>query len=530
MFFNSIPGLGHVKGLVHYLAGDIDEGNKAMREATRTTVVIGAGVAGSVAGPAGAALGAAAGGMLMDSATSIVTNEPQGIFENIDNIVEDVKKGKVPIVSTLETGLTVGTDLLTGLGAGAVASSVTKSAGSSVGKTVVKSAGKSFGRTLTKNTLQKEATKRLVIATAATTGAAIVVNSSSSHSGGGGGSTSSKPKPNSSSSGQSNNNQSSKSTNKSSESGTQTKSNTTNNSNNANKSSSNTNTKSGSSGSGSQPPKENKDNSKKECKLKLTSILAKLLEIFGVESLDDICIEGNYIFRGLNAGQKNFLKTRLQNLKRQDYNIDHVIKIIVKIFKRICTASADINYKNFLSLMELVATFVGEQVDRLNDLYNDDAQNLRDLADLGVFSRLSVGERLRQLAEMVTGNILSPSGVALLAEATVDCIVSIFRSLRDQIERIFMDPNFRNVLSAVYHYYKHRRVPEQNRELSVSEYFEMIKTLLRDIIRLDDYARLQTGEIPDLQIEVAVPGLGKVRIVLKYQNGKVTISSVFIVY
>ncbi|GBP45170.1 hypothetical protein EVAR_95822_1, partial [Eumeta japonica] len=464
MFLNSIPGLGHVKGLAHYLTGDIKGGNKAMREATRTTVVIGAGVVGSVAGPAGAALGVVSVGMLMDSATSIATNELHGICGNIDNIVEDVKKGKVPIVSTLETGLTVGTDLLTGLGAGTVASRVSKSAGSSAGKTIVKSAGKSFGNS----------------GGGLGVGGGGLGGGDDRGRGSGGGSASSNNKPNSNSSGQSSNNQSSDS-NQSNESDTQTKSKSNNESNNTNKSCCNRNTKSGSNGSGSQPPKKNKDSSKKECNLKSTSILAKLLEIFGVESLDDICIEGKYIFKGLNGGQKNFLKTRLQNLKRQDYNIEQVIKIIVKIFKRICTDGADINYKNFLSHMEFVATVVGEQVGRLNDLYNDGPQNLRDLVNLEIFSRLSVAKRLRQLAEMITNNILSPGGVALLKDANVDRIVSIFKSLQAQIEEIRMEPDFRNMLSAVYHYYKRRLVPEQNRELSVSEYFELIKSLMSDV-------------------------------------------------
>lgn len=47
---NSIPVVGHVNGFVHYATGDSKAGHEAMYSATRTSVVLGAGAVGSLAG------------------------------------------------------------------------------------------------------------------------------------------------------------------------------------------------------------------------------------------------------------------------------------------------------------------------------------------------------------------------------------------------------------------------------------------------------------------------------------------------
>lgn len=55
---DSVPVVGHVKGTVHYICGDKDRGDNAMKAASHTTGVIGEGVAGFlIGGPVGAAAG-----------------------------------------------------------------------------------------------------------------------------------------------------------------------------------------------------------------------------------------------------------------------------------------------------------------------------------------------------------------------------------------------------------------------------------------------------------------------------------------
>lgn len=68
---NSVPIVGHIKGIVHYTCGDTERGDAAVWSATRTAVVLGAGVAGAFAGPAGAVAAVAAAGAGMYIRSSI---------------------------------------------------------------------------------------------------------------------------------------------------------------------------------------------------------------------------------------------------------------------------------------------------------------------------------------------------------------------------------------------------------------------------------------------------------------------------
>ncbi|CAL4068688.1 unnamed protein product [Meganyctiphanes norvegica] len=59
---DSLPGVGHVKGGMHYACGDKDGGDRAMKASSRTTAVIGGGVGGFiVGGPVGLGKGAGVG-------------------------------------------------------------------------------------------------------------------------------------------------------------------------------------------------------------------------------------------------------------------------------------------------------------------------------------------------------------------------------------------------------------------------------------------------------------------------------------
>jgi len=64
---NGNPVTGYVKGLVHYLCDDDAGGEDALLSATRSVAVVGAGTLGFLtAGPPGAMIGGACGGVLMD--------------------------------------------------------------------------------------------------------------------------------------------------------------------------------------------------------------------------------------------------------------------------------------------------------------------------------------------------------------------------------------------------------------------------------------------------------------------------------
>ena len=96
---NGIPAVGHVKGGIHYLCGDTDGGDKAMKSASRTTGVMGGGVVGFfVAGPPGAAAGGIAGGLAVDGLTTGIDSavhgfeyRPSGMVSQVTEIAKDPK-------------------------------------------------------------------------------------------------------------------------------------------------------------------------------------------------------------------------------------------------------------------------------------------------------------------------------------------------------------------------------------------------------------------------------------------------------
>lgn len=119
---NSIPLVGHFKGGLHYLKGDIKGGNRAMRAATRTTVVMGAGAATLVAGPVVSGMVAVAAATVWDGAESIATDEATGIIKGGESIIETAAKGKLPAKEILATTVGVTGDVLSGLSGGTLAS------------------------------------------------------------------------------------------------------------------------------------------------------------------------------------------------------------------------------------------------------------------------------------------------------------------------------------------------------------------------------------------------------------------------
>eukprot|EP00118_Oscarella_pearsei_P014350 m.122473 g.122473 ORF g.122473 m.122473 type:complete len:463 (+) comp37785_c0_seq1:239-1627(+) len=79
---DSLPVVGHVKGAIHYATGDREHGDKCMKDASKSTVSIGAMVA--VAGTGGAAAPLVAGAVAVTSSTVM-----DGVITGIDSAVHD---------------------------------------------------------------------------------------------------------------------------------------------------------------------------------------------------------------------------------------------------------------------------------------------------------------------------------------------------------------------------------------------------------------------------------------------------------
>jgi hypothetical protein len=99
---DGIPVVGHAKGLVHYIAGDTEGGNKAMKCATRSTAVIGGGIGGFVVGgPVGAVAAGIGAGAAMDTTTTVVESairdeySPSGYLAAIENAIKNPSAGGI---------------------------------------------------------------------------------------------------------------------------------------------------------------------------------------------------------------------------------------------------------------------------------------------------------------------------------------------------------------------------------------------------------------------------------------------------
>lgn len=112
---DATPGVGHIKGAVHYLQGDYEAGNKAMLAATRTTVVMGGGALGSLLGPGGSMVGGVAAGAAFDVAVTAIDSyiheeyRPWGYCAAVQDVIDKPSLGTVAKLL-----VNVGADAFTG--------------------------------------------------------------------------------------------------------------------------------------------------------------------------------------------------------------------------------------------------------------------------------------------------------------------------------------------------------------------------------------------------------------------------------
>ncbi len=131
-FLNSLPVVGHIKGVIHYLDNDKEAGNRAMLAASRTSAVIGAGAVGIVGGPVLAGVFAAEVGAGFDIVTAIASNGKH--VNGIMKVAENPKDPKAYLAAVVDTA----GDALTGGAAGAAAKGIAKAGAGQVAKQVVR--------------------------------------------------------------------------------------------------------------------------------------------------------------------------------------------------------------------------------------------------------------------------------------------------------------------------------------------------------------------------------------------------------
>jgi hypothetical protein len=114
---NWYPIVGHTKGVIHYVCGDRESGDRAMKTASHTTgVVLGGGIGMAFGGPVGAVAGGVIGGAVTDSITtgidSAVHNEyrPAGTIGQATTLYNNPRD----VGQWLDAGYTVFNDGNTG--------------------------------------------------------------------------------------------------------------------------------------------------------------------------------------------------------------------------------------------------------------------------------------------------------------------------------------------------------------------------------------------------------------------------------
>ncbi|XP_044583056.1 uncharacterized protein LOC123264059 isoform X13 [Cotesia glomerata] len=546
---DSIPVVGHVKGIVHYAVGDSEGGNKAMYQATRTSVVLGAGAAGSLAGPAGAAAAAMYAGALTDTVASVAMDEPQGLMKGCKNIAEDVKEGKNPMGSIASTGFQVAMDGVGGLGMGGVSSAasqvsekavakgvenIAKNAVKNVGEKTIEQTMKMTGeqvvkkvtKTVTEKAVKKVIEKAVVQAEIAlvTTHVCMQADERTKEE---------KRKSDREERDREEREQQERRAREQQEQRTREQQEQRDREEREQQERrgreqqqrSNTPEKNSES---TQPPRRNRGNRKgsRNDEPDYFAIFKNLLE----ELLNDIFgVERPYtrsrayisqIFQQLSKGQINYLSDIIARLYKGEI-LEEVVRLVIRMFSE--HFPEDISLLNFQSLMEFAAVYVQEEIDYRTEVYRSVEMIWRE-SDSSVVKMAA-----KDLKETIVSTIMNLADI-------VRMIVDIFESLKSGIESEpaanNLYPNFRNIFAAVYHYFKHRSVPGDG-VLTIGEYYEWIRRVLEKLggqQRYRDLVEAQTaGEVrANVKFEVYIVAFGRrIRIVVKFEGDTIILASCF---
>ncbi|XP_044583054.1 uncharacterized protein LOC123264059 isoform X12 [Cotesia glomerata] len=576
---DSIPVVGHVKGIVHYAVGDSEGGNKAMYQATRTSVVLGAGAAGSLAGPAGAAAAAMYAGALTDTVASVAMDEPQGLMKGCKNIAEDVKEGKNPMGSIASTGFQVAMDGVGGLGMGGVSSAasqvsekavakgvenIAKNAVKNVGEKTIEQTMKMTGEQVVKKvtkTVTEKAVKKVIEKAVVQAEIALVTTHVCMQA-------DERTKEEKRKSDREERDreererqerrareqqeqrareererqerrdreereqqerrareQQEQRTREQQEQRDREEREQQERRGREQQQRSNTPEKNSES---TQPPRRNRGNRKgsRNDEPDYFAIFKNLLE----ELLNDIFgVERPYtrsrayisqIFQQLSKGQINYLSDIIARLYKGEI-LEEVVRLVIRMFSE--HFPEDISLLNFQSLMEFAAVYVQEEIDYRTEVYRSVEMIWRE-SDSSVVKMAA-----KDLKETIVSTIMNLADI-------VRMIVDIFESLKSGIESEpaanNLYPNFRNIFAAVYHYFKHRSVPGDG-VLTIGEYYEWIRRVLEKLggqQRYRDLVEAQTaGEVrANVKFEVYIVAFGRrIRIVVKFEGDTIILASCF---
>lgn len=241
--------------------------------------------------------------------------------------------------------------------------------------------------------------------------------------------------------------------------------------------------------------------------------------IFGEDTLDKIVIKAKSIFKGINSGQTNVLKKFIVDTRRDEY-LD--LEVIVNISRALLSQVKDefLTFHNFVCLAKFGNAYVHEQLTQRNDAYN---QSPSDYPGLSCDFKI----RRMQLAEIIASEIADSS----------NAIIDFFRGLISEIFKLMneIDPKFDSVISAFYHYFKHKFNYLEGKIFTPREYFEFVREQLEKLKKLQKFYRLKeehmeskTERVKNIVYKKYYAKIGKwLKIVIKIQGKKWGLASFY---
>ena len=97
------PVVGHITAGVYAATGDLKKAENVAIEATKSTVVMAAGIAGAACGPGAAACGASfavAANGAWDLTDSVVAGESRGVVKQVEKMVRHQKSFRLKVVNS----------------------------------------------------------------------------------------------------------------------------------------------------------------------------------------------------------------------------------------------------------------------------------------------------------------------------------------------------------------------------------------------------------------------------------------------
>lgn len=264
-----------------------------------------------------------------------------------------------------------------------------------------------------------------------------------------------------------------------------------------------------------QPPQGNKDNNKKGGKNKeptffenFLALLRKILNIVYGNKSEPF----SSIFQALSKEDRKYLAKVLKPLVSSG-TLEVVIELVIRMFQQ--HFPQDISFLNFISLLEFIQTYVTEE---LKD---------RTLISSGTETEeaeMSPTER----RDKIISEIASEEDIVQNLIEQFDELKIVIKNETKAWDEQF--PNFRDIFAAVYHYFKHRKLPHGARILSVKEYYDWIRKYLKAVEQTQKLTELKKSKDQKYVREKFEPEFRRrFKLVLSCHEGELVLSSAYVV-